>query len=437
MQKVDLLICGHLLTMDNGKEIEEGAVACLDGFIVGVGTEKEMGDTFTATKTLRADLGVVLPGLINVHTHAPMALMRGLADDLPLMTWLQEHIFPVEANLTSEMVYHGALLSIMEMIKGGTTSFCDMYLFAGDVARACEKMGMRGFIGEVLYDFSSPNYGDLANGFGYMDDLFAEFKTSDLVSITVDPHAVYTCSPDLLVRLKKVAEDHNSSYVIHLSETAFEVSECLKKYKATPVNHLHNLGILDSSVVAAHCVCVSPEEIALMARKGVKVAHCPESNMKLASGIAPVSDMLKAGLVVGIGTDGAASNNDVDMFAEMDMAAKLQKVHHLDSTKMDAATTLGMATSGGADVLGVGQGLGTLTVGKRADIIMVEMNKPHLTPMYNPVSHLVYAARGGDVRHSVIGGKVVMEDRALTMVDEVALLAKCRRYAERLTGKAS
>ncbi len=435
MAMADVLVCGHVLTMDQGKEIAQGAVACKNGLIVDIGSEEDLSAKYDKTRLLRAEKGVVLPGLINVHTHAPMSLMRGLADDLPLMTWLQEHIFPVEAKLTQEMVYYGAMLSMLEMIKSGTTSFCDMYLFAKEVARATEEMGMRGFIGEVLYDFPSPNYGDLKNNFHYMDEMFAEFKDSSLVNVTVDPHAVYTCSPDLLVRLKDVALAHHAPYVIHLSETQFERQECLRNHNLTPVEHLQNLAILDSSVVAAHCVWLNTKEIELLASCDVKIAHCPESNMKLGSGIAPVSQMLQAGLSVGLGTDGAASNNDVDLFGEMDTAAKLQKVHHLDSTRMDAYTALNMATLAGAEVLAASQEIGSLEIGKKADLIVVEMNQPHLTPMYNPVSHLVYAVRGGDVVHSIINGQVVMEDRQLTRVDERELLAKCRQWAEKLTGR--
>ena len=435
MDMADLLICGHVVTMDHGREIESGAVACKDGLIIDIGSEQDLRTKYKQAKKIQARKGVVLPGLVNVHTHAPMVLMRGLADDLPLITWLHEHIFPVEARLTPELVYHGAMLSMVEMIKSGTTSFCDMYLFAKEVARAAAKTGLRGFIGEVLYDFPSPNYGNLENGFSYMDDLFEQYKTASRITITVDPHAVYTCSPDLLVRLKEVAVAQNTSYVIHLSETAFEVAECLKNQKVSPVEHLQQLGILDSSVMAVHCVAVTSEEIELFASCGVKIAHCPESNMKLASGIAPVSEMLAAGVCVGIGTDGAASNNNVDMFSEMDMAAKLQKVHHLDSTKMTAATTLNMATLGGASVLNADHEIGSLEIGKKADIIVVEMNQPHLTPMYNPLSHLVYAVRGSDVVHSIIDGRVVMEDRQLIMVDESEIVANCRESVEKLTGK--
>ncbi len=435
MKNMDLLVCGHVVTMDNAIEFADGAVACKDGIIAEIGKETELVQKYPSAKMLRAEKGVVMPGLINVHTHAPMALMRGLADDLPLMTWLQDHIFPVEAKLTPEIVYQGALLSMMEMIKSGTTSFCDMYLFAGEVAKACDNIGMRGYIGEVLYDFPSPNYGDLENGFAYMDDLFATYKDTSRVNITVDPHAIYTCSPDLLIRLKEVALAHSTPYVIHLAETEFEVSECKKTHQGSPVEHLQNLGLLDGSVVAAHCVAVSPQDIEILSRHSVKIAHCPESNMKLASGIAPVADMIGAGLDVGLGTDGSASNNDVDLFTEMDMAAKLQKVKHLDSTRMTAAETVHMATLAGAKVLGAETEIGSLKVGKKADLIVVEMNKPHLTPMYNPVSHLVYAVQGGDVLHSIINGTIVMQDRVLTMVDESKVLHDCQGYAQQLTGK--
>lgn len=435
-QPADLLVCGHVVTMHKGQEFVNGAVACSGNRIVAIGPEQELTRQYQGAKVLRGQKGVVLPGLVNVHTHAPMSLLRGLADDLPLMTWLQDHIFPVEAKLTEEIVHYGALLSMMEMIKSGTTSFCDMYLFAKQVARAADKMGMRGFVGEVLYDFPSPNYGPLDNGFVYMDELFAEFKDHSRITVTVDPHAVYTCSPDLLVRLKEVAATQNTSYVIHLSETSFEVAQCIEHHGVSPVGHLDRLGLLDASVVAAHCVQLTPGEIDLFASRGVKVAHCPESNMKLASGVAPVQAMLKAGVIVGLGTDGAASNNDVDLFGEMDMAAKLQKVHGHDSTCLPAGEALHMATCGGASVLGAGDEIGTLEVGKKADLIVVEMHKPHLTPMYNPVSQLVYAARGGDVLHSIIDGRVVMENRQLTLVDEDELLAICQEWAEKLTGRS-
>jgi len=292
---------------------------------------------------------------------------------------------------------------------------------------------MRAWIGEVLYDFPSPNYGELAAGFEYVEELFFKFDNHPLITITVDPHAVYTCSPDLLKNLKKLADKHNALYIIHLSENEDEVKGSQERYGASPVMHLENLGLLDSRVVADHCVVLTDEEIALLAQRGVKIAHCPESNMKLASGIAPVPQMLAAGLCVGLGTDGSASNNNVDMFGEMNSAAKLHKVNSLDPTSMPAATVLEMATMGGARVLGAENKIGSLESGKKADLIVLDMNQPHLTPLFNIPSHMVYAARGSDVVHSVINGKIVMRNRRLTTLDEKAILNNMMAMAKQIT----
>ncbi|MDP3694964.1 MAG: amidohydrolase, partial [Desulfocapsaceae bacterium] len=306
----------------------------------------------------------------------------------------------------------------------GTTSFCDMYLFAKEVARATEESGMRAWIGEVLYDFPSPNYGELENGFTYVEEMFAHYQDHPLITITVDPHAVYTCSPALLQRLGELAHDHNCPYVIHLSENAVEVSTCRERYGCTPVQHLDNLGLLNERTLAVHCVMLESQEIETLAQRKVKVAHCPESNMKLASGAAPAVQMLKAGITLGLGTDGSASNNNVDMFGEMNTAAKLHKVIHMDPTAMNAETTLHAATLGGAACLHAASEIGTLTVGKKADIIVLDLNQPHLTPLYNIPSHLVYAARGADVIHSIINGRQVMHNRKLLTLDEEAILAR-------------
>lgn len=286
---------------------------------------------------------------------------------------------------------------------------------------------MRAWLGEVLYDFPSPNYGELENGFSYAGELFADYEGNELITITVNPHAVYTCSPDLLQRLAALAVDKNALYHIHLSENEDEVATCKERYGVSPVQHLENLGLLNERVVAAHCVKITDDEIELLARRNVKVSHCQESNMKLASGTAPVVKMLDAGVTVGIGTDGSASNNDVDMFGEMNTVAKIHKVARMDPTAMNAATTLHTATMGGAALLGAASQIGSLEPGKKADLIVLDMNQPHLTPVYNPVSHLVYAARGSDVIHSVINGRVVMRDRQLISLDEAAILAEMGR----------
>ena len=425
---VNLVLSGrYLVTMDGQGvlENENASVAVAGDTIVEIGPD--LAAKYPQAEIIAEPHGLIMPGLINTHTHAAMSCFRGLADDLPLMQWLQEYIFPVEAKLTPEMVYHSTLLSICEMIKSGTTSFNDMYLFAKDVARATAESGMRAWLGEVLYDFPSPNYGELENGFTYTSELFAEYEENGLVTITVNPHAVYTCSPDLLQRLGALADEKNALYHIHLSENEDEVAACKERYNVSPVQHLENLGLLNERVVAAHCVKLTDEEIELLVRRNVKVSHCPESNMKLASGTAPVVKMLDAGVTVGIGTDGSASNNDVDMFGEMNTVAKIHKVARMDPTAMNAATTLHTATMGGATVLGAASEIGSLVPGKKADLIVLDLDQPHLTPVYNPISHLVYTARGSDVIHSVINGRVVMRDRQLTTLDEGAILAEMGR----------
>ena len=301
MDQADLILTGRfLLTMDRNQTlIEEGGVAIGGDTILAVGPAADLLAAHPEAEVIAEPHGLIMPGLVNVHTHAAMALFRGLADDLPLMQWLHDYIFPVEATLTGELVYQGTLLSVAEMIKSGTTSFCDMYLFADDVARAAAEAGIRTWVGEVLYDFPSPNYGELANGFAYTRDLMDRWRHHPLVTVTVDPHAVYTCSPDLLTRLGAMAEEEGALYVIHLAENEEEVRTCLDRYGRRPVAHLEALGLLGPRVVADHCVMLTPEEIALLAERGVKVAHCPESNLKLASGIAPVVDMLEDRTSVG------------------------------------------------------------------------------------------------------------------------------------------
>jgi 5-methylthioadenosine/S-adenosylhomocysteine deaminase len=291
---------------------------------------------------------------------------------------------------------------------------------------------MRAWLGEVLYDFPSPNYGELENGFAYMEQLFADYAGHELITITVNPHAVYTCSPELLVQLGEMAANRGAVYHIHLSENRDEVETCRQRYGASPVRHLENLGLLGDRMLAAHCVQLDDDEIALLAGQGVKVAHCQESNMKLASGTAPVVEMLEAGICVGIGTDGSASNNDVDMFGEMNTVAKVHKVARMDPTVMSADTTLRAATMGGARALGAEDRIGSLESGKKADLIVLDLDQPHLTPMYHPVSHLVYAARGADVIHSVINGRIVMENRNIISLDEQAILAQMKEISRQI-----
>lgn len=418
MNSTDILVSnGTVLTMDSkDTQLRNGVVAIEKDEIIAVGHMDEFS-TWKASRVIDARGGIIMPGLVNAHTHASMTCFRGLADDLPLMTWLNEHIFPAESKLDYNKVYYGALLACAEMILSGTTCFCDMYLFEDAVAGAAKEAKIRAVVGEVLYDFPSPNYGPIEKGFAYTENLIKKWKDDPLITIAVEPHTPYLCAPDLLKRASSLSEDYNLPIVIHVSETEIEVSNSQDKHGLTPIGFLADLQILSPNLLACHCVVLTDEDIALLKRYDVKVAHMPESNMKLASGISPVPKLLKEGVCVGLGTDGSASNNNLDLFLEMDTAAKLHKVNTFDPTVMDANTVLKMCTIEGARALGLGDLTGSLETGKKADLIIIDTHKPHLTPMYNPVSHLVYAVRGSDVTTSIINGEVVMEDRKLMTID--------------------
>jgi 5-methylthioadenosine/S-adenosylhomocysteine deaminase len=426
MQQVDMIIKnGTILTMNNKNLVLKDGFLCIRGDAISNISEDDE-NAFEASKVIDAKGGLILPGLVNGHTHAAMSLFRGLADDLPLMEWLNNYIFPVESKMDGDFVFTGTLLACAEMIMSGTTTFCDMYLFEDQVATAARKSGMRCIAGEVLYDFPSPNYGSIDKGFEYAEALIQKWQDDPLVSIAVEPHSLFTCSPSLLKTANELALRYNVPLIIHVAETLTEISEVKEKYGKTPVDHLHSLGLLGPHLIADHCVHLEKTEIARMAEQGVKVIHNPESNMKLASGIAPIPELLAKGVTVGLGTDGCASNNNLDLFTEMDMAAKLHKIHTLDPTVMDALTALRMATIEGAKALGLGNTTGSLEVEKKADIIVLDTNKPHLTPLYSPYSHLVYAARGNDVSHSIINGQLVMEDRKLLTLNLDEIMTRAR-----------
>jgi 5-methylthioadenosine/S-adenosylhomocysteine deaminase len=411
-----LLKNATVLTMDKDASlIPQGYVAIQGDSIVELGDGN--GKALRSRKVIDARGGLILPGLINAHTHAAMSLFRGLADDLPLMEWLTNYIFPVESRMDGDFVHAGSLLACAEMILSGTTTFCDMYLFEEEVARAADKAGMRCLVGEVLYDFPSPNYGNVKNGLKYSESLIREWRNHPRVSIAVEPHSLYTCSPSLLEAANDLALRFGVPLVIHVAETRSEVEEVKKRYGRKPFEHLAALKVLGPHVIADHCVHLDDTEIRRIVEYDVKAVHNPESNMKLASGVSPVFKLLARGAKVGLGTDGCASNNNLDLFTEMDMAAKLNKVEAMDPTVLDALTVLRMATSMGAEVLGLSDAVGSIEPGKKADIIVVDTHKPHLTPMYNPYSHLVYAARGSDVSHSIINGTLVMEERKLLTLD--------------------
>jgi 5-methylthioadenosine/S-adenosylhomocysteine deaminase len=410
--------------------IAMGAVAVSADRIVEIGTEDALTASYQPSKTIDAQGGIIMPGLVNTHTHAAMTCFRGLADDLPLVTWLHDYIFPAEAKLTFDNVYQGTRLACSEMILSGTTTFCDMYLFEEAVARAAKEAGMRAVVGEVIYDFPSPNYGPVEEGLKYTEALIEKWRDDPLITIAVEPHSPYLCSPELLNKARAIADQNKVPMVIHLSESEKEVSEIKKRYGCTPVAHLAEIGFLSPNLIADHCVVLTGEDIVLLKDFDVKVAHNPESNMKLASGIAPIPELLRHGITVGIGTDGCASNNNLDLLQEMDTASKLHKVHTLDPTVMDARTVVRMATIDGARVLGMGDITGSLQAGKKADIIIIDTRRPHLIPMYNIYSHLVYAVTGSDVTTAIVNGQVLMEGRVLTTLDLDEVMASVNRITQ-------
>jgi len=361
-----------------------------------------------------------------------MTCFRGLADDLPLSVWLNEHIFPAERKINGELVYKGTLLACAEMLLGGITTFCDMYLFEDQVARAAHEAGMRALVGEVLYDFPSPNYGSPERGLAFTRDLIQTWQDDPLISVAVEPHAVYTCSPELLYKCRVIVEDFRVPMIIHLSESQDEVNQVKERYGLSPVDYLEQLGLLSPQLIADHCVVLTETEMDILAERGVRVVHNNESNMKLANGVAPVAKLLERGVVVGLGTDGCASNNNLDMLAEMDSVAKLHKVYRMDPTIMDAKTVVRLATRGGARVLGLEEQVGCLEPGKKADLIGLDLDKPHLTPLYNIYSHVVYAASAADVTLNIINGRVVMRDGELLTLDVEKIMAEVRAIAKKI-----
>lgn len=432
MKYFDILIKnGTILTMDPLNSIINNGIIGINGDTINFVGEG-FGDDIDSENTIDACEGLILPGLINGHTHAAMALFRGLADDLPLMEWLNNYIFPVEGRMNAESVYLGTLLACSEMILSGTTTFCDMYLFEEEVASAAKASGMRCLVGEVLYDFDSPNYGPVENGLRYTESLIERWKNDPLVKIAVEPHTPYTCSPELLLATNELATKYNVPLIIHLSETETELSVIKERYGKSPVEHLETLGVLGPNLIADHCVHLNDREIELLSENNVRIIHNPESNMKLASGIAPVPQMVEKGITVGLGTDGCASNNNLDLFAEMDTAAKLHKIDAMDTTVMDALTVLRMATIDGAKALGMESKVGSIEKDKKADLIIVDINKPHLTPIYNPYSHLVYSAGGADVSHSIVNGRIVMDERKLLLLDIDEIIEEAQRKSREI-----
>lgn len=435
VQEIDLIICGGkaLLMDDHNTCLEKAAIAIHASSILNIGKAEDILPKYTAKKTINAEGSVILPGFVNCHTHAAMTCFRGIADDLELMDWLNDYIFPAEAkNVDPHLAYWGSLLATAEMIKSGTTTFCDMYIFEDETARAAKAAGMRCLLGEVLFDFPSPSCKTPEEGLAYTRMLAEKWQNDPLVNIMVEPHALYTCSPALLRDAQKIADNYQMMLGVHLLENQSECRVLQEKFGKSAVAFLEDIGYLNERLLAFHCVYFSAEDMNLFAKYDCKVSHNPASNMKLASGVAPVPDMLKAGITVGLGTDGCASNNTLDMIREMSTAAKLHKVTRLDPTVMDAQTVVRMATIKGAKALNMDHLIGSLEVGKKADIIILGMNKPHLTPIYSESSHLVYAANGADVDTVIINGKVVMENRQLLTIHELDVMNEVRQIAVKI-----
>jgi len=435
--ELDLLVFGSLLlTMSSQQAVVEHPVLGIrDGKIVFVMPRKDFQEgAYRAKKVLDRPDTLIMPGLINTHTHLAMTCFRGLADDLPLMTWLQQHIFPAEArHVSPEMVYAGSLLAMAEMILSGTTTFCDGYFFVDSVARAARDAGMRAVVSQGFIDFPTPDTPDPSRRLDNVERLLDSWgSASPLIRPALFCHSPYTCSPETLARIKEAARKAGVLYLVHLSETREEVALIQERYGKRPALHLNELGVLDEDTLAVHCVWLDEEEQEVLADRGVRVSHAPQSNMKLAAGIAPVPAMQDRGIPVALGTDGSASNNDLDLFREMDTAAKIHKVATGNPTVMDARQVVRMATAEGARALGLADRIGALEVGKAADLIILDLNQPHLTPMYSPYSHLVYAASGADVLTTIINGRIVMENRKLCTLDPEAVMEEVEGIAKHI-----
>jgi len=426
---------GYVITENsNARVIENGAVAVRGERIIAVGTRAEIEARFTARQRLDRPDAILAPGLINTHTHAAMSLFRGIADDMRLQDWLEKFIFPAEAkNVDAEFVRWGTRLGCLEMLLGGTTPFTDMYYFEEVVAEAAREAGMRGVLGETIIGFPAPDHKTPVDALGFTERYLARFASDRLIVAAVAPHALYTNSDETLKAARALANRFHAPLIIHVAETKKEVDDEMSKRHTTPVGTLDSLGVFNGLTVAAHCVWLTEADMAILKAREVGVAHCPSSNMMLASGVAPVVRMLALGIPVGLGPDGpAGSNNDFNMFEEMDLAAKLQKVSKLDPQALSAASALEMATIGGARVLGMEKEIGSIEAGKRADMIVVRLDRANAVPVYDPVSQMVYALKADDVRDVMVNGKPVVRDGAILTLNQAQILEKAREYRDKV-----
>jgi len=424
---------GMVLTVNGAFDVfPKGLVCIADSSLERVGNQTNNEPLPAARHVIDARGGIIMPGLVNTHTHVPMSLFRGLADDLPLTSWLNDYIFRAEAQwLNPETVHLGTLLSCGEMLLSGTTTFCDGYFFEDAVATAVQESGMRAVLAQGIIDFPAPGVPDPQENISKAAQFIETWQgKSALITPGLFCHSPYTCSEETLRKARKVADEKDSLFQIHVAETKDELQEIGERQGTTPVQYLDRIGVLNEKTLVVHAIWVDDVDIACMAERGVGISVPTESQMKLASGVAPILEFLKKGLSVGIGTDGCASNNNLDMFQEMDTSAKLHKVKRRDPTVMDARVVLTLGTRRGAEAIGLGKQIGSLEVGKRADLIIIDTHKPHLTPLYDPASHLVYAASGSDVRDVIIDGRLVVNDRKVlpfnlkTIVESVQDLAR-------------
>src|SRR5580704_16708353 len=425
----------YVVTMDaQHRLIDDGAIAIRGERIVGVGKRAGIEQQFQARQHVNRPDALLMPGLINTHTHAAMSLLRGIADDLHLQEWLEKYIFPAEAkNVTPDFVLWGTRLACLEMMLSGTTTFVDMYYFEDRVAQATKEAGMRGVLGETILKFKSPDSATPADALALTEKFLQQYKGDPLIVAAPAPHAIYTNDDATLRATRKLADKYGVPLIIHLSETKRENDDALQTRGMTPTKLLQILGVLDGPTIAAHAIWVDDADMQILKTHGTGIAHCPSSNMKLASGIAPVVKQLALGIPVGVGTDGpAGSNNDFDLMEEMNLAANLQKVSTGDPTVLNAEQAVAMATILGARVAGLEKEIGSLEPGKRADLIALRLDRPHAVPLYNVYSQIVYALKGSDVQDVVVNGRPIVRDGRSLTLDPAPILSKAREYQRKV-----
>ncbi|HXI41792.1 MAG TPA: amidohydrolase family protein [Bryobacteraceae bacterium] len=425
----------YVITMDAQRRvIENGAVAIRGDSIVAAGSKSEIEGHYRPKQRFDRPDAVIAPGLINTHGHAPMVLLRGIADDLRLQEWLEKYIFPAEArNVTPDFVRWGTRLACLEMLLSGTTTFTDMYYFEDVIADTARECGMRGVLGETIIGFPSPDAKTPTDALRLTEAFLQRFRGDPLITMAPAPHAIFTNSDETLKQARALANRYSAPLLIHLSETKRENDETLAKRGQSPTKTLDALGVFSGWTLAAHAVWVDDADLNILRDRRVGVAHCPSSNMKLASGGAPVTKMLTLGIAVGLGTDGpAGSNNDLNLFEEMDLASKLQKLVTSDPQALPARQALEMATIGGARALGLDQQIGSLESGKRADLITVRLDRPNAVPLYDVYSQIVYALKGSDVQDVMVNGRLVVRDAKPLTIDQMQVLAKAQEFGRKV-----